>query len=75
MRCSCGKKVLVGDLNAVIIKENSGRIKRVICGNCASFRKIRRVKPEDIKAKPYRKFRPWNIPLDQDELDIIEKAR
>ena len=74
MRCACGKIVRTGELNSVIIKGNDGQIKSVICGNCASFRRIRRTKAEDFKRK---KFKPWTIPAEllDDDLDVIEKAR
>jgi hypothetical protein len=58
-KCSCGRHVRPGDLNAVFVYDRKGhKLLRVVCGKCASKTSVRKKKEPK---KPKHKNAPWAI--------------
>ena len=57
-KCKCGKRVHLGDSDAVFVYDKQEKLKRVICGSCASNNYAA------IKRDVYKKKKPpWNTPI------------
>lgn len=58
-RCSCGKRVRKGAVGAVFAYTRDRKLIKVICSNCAAFRKIKYKTFKDQKRHKERNYDSW----------------